>query len=63
MGVEGRHHMSSRNKTKRQCYRGSKKGLGGRWIRQAYLESSITRGGILMTWDESAWKAEILEIG
>ncbi|WMV23105.1 hypothetical protein MTR67_016490 [Solanum verrucosum] len=35
----------------------------GRWIKQAYLESSGTRGGILMMWDERAWRGEILEIG
>lgn len=27
---------------------------GGRWVKQAYLESSGTRGGILLMWDARA---------
>jgi len=36
---------------------------GGRWIRHACLEASGTRGGIILMWDERAWKGEVLEIG
>lgn len=36
---------------------------GARWIGHAYVEASRTRGGILLMWDERAWKGEVLEIG
>ncbi|KAG5582499.1 hypothetical protein H5410_053126 [Solanum commersonii] len=41
----------------------AKQSWGGRWVRQACLEASGTRGGILFMWDERVWKEEVLEIG